>query len=226
MTCHYCYLLGFYFNSFLRSDKAGIHHSLSGWGKDWEGRTFRLRGGKEHYRAVTYVPRLRACFAVKIYLVALKCTGMLKENVCQNTGVISRHWNSLVLPLLFLLSWSFQRGWGGRSQKCWSGAFWAVEFKTQLLGSFKGEMHLLIRQGLFYKGSGQVTDAPTHKHTQSGSCFASEKGFLENSSCSSPTCAVWKLSLEVMLSSDMCYYLGEKEWLLDDSYSSFWWMKG
>lgn len=222
MTSHCCYLLGFYFNSFLRSDKYGIHHSLSGWGKDWAGRAFRLRGGTEDYRAVTYVPRLRACFAVEIYLVALKCTGMLKENVWQKPGVISRHWDSLVLPVLFLLGWSFQRGWGGRSQECWSGAFWALESKTQLLGSFKGEMHLLSRQELFYKGSGQGTDAPAHKHAPSGSCFASEKGFLENNFCSSPTRAVWKLSLKVMLSSDMCYYWGEKEWLLHDSCSSFW----
>lgn len=75
-------------------------------------KSIQTQRGAEDHRAVTYVPRLRACFAVEIYLVALKCTGMLKENVWQKPGVISRHWDSLVLPVLF------QRGWGGRSQEC------------------------------------------------------------------------------------------------------------
>lgn len=43
-------------------------------------------------------------------------------------------------------------------------------------------------------------DIHTPKHIPSGSCFASNKGFLKSTFCSSPTCGVWRQSLKAVLS--------------------------
>lgn len=127
---------------------------------------------------------------------------MQVENVRQKTGVFARQHYSFAFPLVFLLSWSFQKEWSGENIQF--GVFWTH-------GIFSSDNMCVSCKNRCWLGHWCL-------YTRSGSCFASDERLLTDNFYGTHVSVGgchWKLCFPLI----RCYHLQWKiRWLFDFSH--------